>query len=101
MGGEAVTRSAAVASERPPGPSFWLVNPSDETRLAPIGAIGELLIEGPPTLRGSGGGVDVPGGHHPGRRGRIYNTGDQLRYKQDGNLTYMGRREDDQVKIYL
>ncbi|TLD19950.1 hypothetical protein PspLS_09529 [Pyricularia sp. CBS 133598] len=104
------------------GAVFWLVNPRDETRLAPIGAVGELLIEGPTLargylndpaltaayfiedppwlLRGSGGDVDLPGGHHhPGRRARIYKTGDLFRYNQDGSLTYVGRKGDNQVKI--
>ncbi len=37
---------------RPRGCGVWLVDPGDHTRLAPIGAVGELLLEGPSVGRG-------------------------------------------------
>jgi acyl-coenzyme A synthetase/AMP-(fatty) acid ligase len=41
----------------------------------------------------------VQGGiSHLGRRGRLYKTGDLVRYDPDGNLVYVGRK-DTQVKI--
>ncbi|KFX97278.1 hypothetical protein V490_02860 [Pseudogymnoascus sp. VKM F-3557] len=95
------------------GVCTWVVEPDNSEVLAPIGAVGELWIEGPtvgdgylddplktaasfiqdPTwlLRG------VPGGR-PGRRGRLYRTGDLVRYKEDGSLLFIGRK-DTQVKI--
>jgi aryl carrier-like protein len=90
----------------------WIVDPADHERLVPIGAVGELLIEGPivgrgylgdpektaaafvedpPWLLRGGGGVD-------GRRGRLYKTGDLVRYASDGSLVFVGRK-DTQVKV--
>lgn len=89
----------------------WVVDPDDHERLAPIGAVGELVIEGPivgrrylnnPTatqiafiepprwlrnLRGS-----------LGRNNRLYKTGDLVRYGSDGRL-YIHGRKDTQIKI--
>ncbi|KAH9429253.1 hypothetical protein MCOR02_010659 [Pyricularia oryzae] len=94
------------------GSVFWVVSPRDQQRLCPIGAVGELLIEGPILARGYLGDAaltaasfieDPPwllggGPGHPGRRGRLYKTGDLVRYNSDGSLTYVGRK-DNQVKI--
>lgn len=96
------------------GAVTWIVSASDHQVLVPIGAIGELLIEGP--LVGSGylGNVkktesvfisDPPWllngikGHRPGRQGRLYKTGDLVRYRPDGSLEYVGRI-DTQVKLH-
>lgn len=90
----------------------WVTQPSDMNFLAPIGAIGELLIEGhvladgylsdrekteavfvkdPPwLLRG--------GPHRKGRHGRLYRTGDLVRYATNGSLVFVGRK-DSQIKI--
>jgi amino acid adenylation domain-containing protein len=90
----------------------WVVDPENHDKLAPIGSIGELLVEGPILARGY---LDDPaktaaafindpiwlvqgGIGHPGRRGRLYKTGDLVRYDPDGNLVYVGRK-DTQVKI--
>ncbi|KUL81561.1 hypothetical protein ZTR_09189, partial [Talaromyces verruculosus] len=90
----------------------WVVNPSDHNRLAPIGAVGELLLEGP--LLGDGYLNDAEKtaaafihdpawlvqrtANHPGRHGRLYKTGDLVRYHDDGSLSFVGRK-DTQVKI--
>ncbi|OJJ32580.1 hypothetical protein ASPWEDRAFT_44725 [Aspergillus wentii DTO 134E9] len=90
----------------------WVVDPTDSNRLAPVGAMGELLLEGPLV----GGGYLNNGektqeaflndpswlvqGHadQPGRHGRLYKTGDLVRYAPDGTLQYLGRK-DTQVKL--
>ncbi|KAK3623797.1 hypothetical protein LTR22_024225, partial [Elasticomyces elasticus] len=90
----------------------WVVDPADYKRLVPIGAIGELLIEGPIVGRGYLGDPektaaafieDPPwllcgGGGVAGRRGRLYKTGDLVRYASDGSLIFVGRK-DTQVKV--
>jgi amino acid adenylation domain-containing protein len=96
------------------GCALWLTEPSDHNKLVPIGAVGELLIEGP--IVGDGylnnpaktkevfienpeflrqGSKSVPGRH-----GRIYKTGDLVRYDPDGNgeIIFVGR-QDQQVKL--
>nr|XP_003188648.1 hypothetical protein ANI_1_1512034 [Aspergillus niger CBS 513.88] len=90
----------------------WIVHPENHNRLVPPGCTGELLLEGP--LVGLGY-MNNPGKsgeafvedpewlllgspRHPGRRGRLYKTGDLVQYNEDGSLTFMGRK-DNQVKI--
>jgi amino acid adenylation domain-containing protein/thioester reductase-like protein len=94
------------------GSVSWVVSPDDHNQLAPIGAVGELLVEGPILARGYLGDVEktsavfiedppwlVQGiAGHPGRRGRLYKTGDLVRYNEDGSLIYYGRK-DTQTKI--
>ena len=97
------------------GANTWVVDQQDETRLAPIGSIGELWLESP--LVGAGYLNDesktsaafvrdppwlIRGSNsHPGRHGRLYRTGDLVRYRGDGTgtLDFIGRR-DAQVKIH-
>lgn len=93
----------------------WIVDPNNPNRLAPMGAIGELWLEGPLLGRGyladpqktAGAFVKDPvwllrgGPNWTGRRGRLYRTGDLVRYegsKDNGKLTFIGRK-DSQVKI--
>lgn len=90
----------------------WIVEPDNIDCLAPLGCVGELLLEGP--LVGPGY-LDDPtrtaasfvrdpqwllrgGGGKPGRHGRLYKTGDLVRYNEDGSLSFIGRK-DTQVKI--
>ncbi|KAF5265191.1 hypothetical protein FOXYS1_3998 [Fusarium oxysporum] len=88
---------------------FWVVDPKDFNRLVPIGAPGELLIEGPLLARGYLGDevktaksflIDPDFTKHhglqPGRR--MYRTGDLVRQNSDGSYTTLGRR-DTQIKI--
>lgn len=88
---------------------FWVVDPNDYNRLVPIGAPGELLIEGPLLARGYLGDqvktaksfLSDPGftKHHGLERGRrMYRTGDLVRQNSDGSYTTLGRR-DTQIKI--
>lgn len=96
------------------GCAIWLTDPEDHNVLVPIGAVGELLIEGP--IVGNGylnnpaktkevfiedpafltrGSKNISG-----RRGRIYKSGDLVRYDPDGNgeVIFVGR-QDQQVKL--
>ncbi|PLB47171.1 acetyl-CoA synthetase-like protein, partial [Aspergillus steynii IBT 23096] len=92
----------------------WVVEPLDGASLTPLGAIGELWIEGPLVGAGYLGDPDKtaatfisdpawllrgpPSRPGQGRRGRLYKTGDLVRYNSDGSLAYIGRK-DTQVKI--
>ena len=95
------------------GCATWVVDPANHERLMPIGAVGELLIEGPTVGRGylydgektAAAFIEDPpwllagnGPSQPGRRGRLYKTGDLVRYHTDGTLIFSGRK-DTQVKI--
>ncbi|KAL4780783.1 hypothetical protein BJX76DRAFT_360501 [Aspergillus varians] len=96
------------------GLNTWVTLPSNHEALAPIGAIGELCLEGPlvgqgylaDTAKTTASFVEDPvwlrqGGPSPnclGRRGRLYRTGDLVRYDTDGTLVFVGRK-DSQVKI--
>ena len=78
-------------------------------RLAPIGAVGELVICGDNIADGYLGdkeatsrvfGADPPWCHcEPDRHSRYYRTGDLARYDSDGSLIYIGRK-DLQKKIH-
>ncbi|EUC27911.1 hypothetical protein COCCADRAFT_110508 [Bipolaris zeicola 26-R-13] len=90
----------------------WVVDPDDCNKLAPPGAIGELLVEGPIQARGylndmvktEAAFINNPSwlvaGSKTcaGRQGRLYKTGDLVYYSSDGNLIYVGRK-DSQVKV--
>lgn len=92
----------------PYGANTWLVDPGRSDRLAAIGTIGELLIEGPTVSKGYFGDesktaeayIRSPAwleqgvyGQHPGRQGTLYKTGDLLRYNSDGSLDFIGRKD--------
>lgn len=97
------------------GVSTWVVNPRSSEHLSPLGTVGELYLEGP--LVGQGYFMDEertdasfiqspswlrkgsPNGEIPGREGRLYKTGDLVRYDAvDGSLLFMGRK-NTQVKL--
>ncbi|THC88162.1 hypothetical protein EYZ11_012394 [Aspergillus tanneri] len=95
------------------GANTWVVDPTNHDRLAPIGSIGELLVEGPILGRGylddqkqtDAVFIHNPtwllkglAGFQPGREGRVYKTGDLVRYNPDGTLHYIGRK-DRQLKV--
>ncbi|PTB74132.1 non-ribosomal peptide synthetase [Trichoderma longibrachiatum ATCC 18648] len=92
----------------------WIVDPDDHNVLMPVGAVGELIIEGPVVGVGY---LDEPektaevfienpswlvSGHNgfPGRPGRLYKTGDLVRYESNGSgsIEFVGRK-DQQVKL--
>ena len=94
------------------GVRSWIAEPIKGEILLPIGAIGELWLEG--LLVGSGylndaektraAFIEDPpwllrgGPGNTGRWGRLYRTGDLARYNPDGTLVFIGRK-DTQVKI--
>lgn len=75
-----------------------------EGNLAPIGVPGELHIGGPGLARGYWNRPDLtkerfiadPFSETPG--GRLFRTGDEVRYLPDGNLEFLGRL-DQQIKV--
>lgn len=86
----------------------WITRPNDPSQLCAIGAIGELLIEGPALAREylndvqrtANAFIQAPPWfqHFRGRAGRLYRTGDLVHYNGDGSLRFIGR-QDSQVKI--
>ncbi|KAK4442764.1 hypothetical protein QBC34DRAFT_488678 [Podospora aff. communis PSN243] len=96
------------------GAAMWVVDPNDHDVLMPVGAVGELLVEGPIVGQGylfdsektAAAFVHDPKwlvqGHrdHPGRTGRLYKTGDLGRYDPfgTGEIVFVGRK-DTQVKL--
>ncbi|EAW08665.1 putative nonribosomal peptide synthase [Aspergillus clavatus NRRL 1] len=94
----------------PTGAVCWVTNPEDHNILRPIGAVGELLIEGPivgcgylnDPDRTKAAFVDAPSWLEIIRdkptATRLYRTGDLVKYASDGSLQYIGRN-DTQVKL--
>lgn len=95
------------------GALTWVVQPRAPDRLAAIGTIGELWLEGPIVGAGylnnpektASAFVENPKwlsdrvpGRASGRSGRLYRTGDLVFYKPDGSLGFVGRN-DGQIKI--
>ncbi|GJC86344.1 nonribosomal peptide synthetase dtxS1 [Colletotrichum liriopes] len=89
----------------------WIVDPGDPNKLAPVGAPGELLIEGPCLARGYlhqeektrasfvqdlewTKAFPIPSG----KSRRFYKTGDIVRYDSDGGILFIGRK-DTQAKL--
>lgn len=87
--------------------NFWIVDSRDHDVLLPIGAVGELLIDGPVLARGYLGDPGktaasfiesprwLPKGQPPRR---MYKTGDLVRYNSDGTINFVGRN-DTQIKL--
>ena len=99
-----------------PGARTWVVNPSNHNQLAPLGSVGELLIEGSILSRGYlnnaeetsrsfivnpqwlGSIIPNNGGSSTQAQRRMYKTGDLAKYDSDGSLVFVGRK-DNQVKL--
>ncbi|NWA60547.1 amino acid adenylation domain-containing protein [Pantoea sp. B9002] len=67
----------------------------------PVGAPGELYVGGSAVSRGYLNRPDLTARHfvaNPFGEGTLYKTGDWVRYRADGELEYLGRK-DQQVKI--
>jgi amino acid adenylation domain-containing protein len=95
------------------GSRVWIVDASDHNRLSPIGAPGELLIEGPILARGylhdeiktNAAFITDPSWiqYFPDNLStseprRFYKTGDVVQYCHDGTIKFLGRK-DSQVKV--
>ncbi|KAH6952220.1 HC-toxin synthetase [Fusarium avenaceum] len=87
--------------------STWIVNHEDHTRLLPVGAIGELLIEGHILCSGYLNKPDrtaevfissPPWLESLRPNSMLYKTGDLVRYNADGSISFVGRK-DTQVKM--
>ncbi|KAI1478853.1 lysergyl peptide synthetase 1 [Daldinia eschscholtzii] len=95
---------------QPCGCVAWVVHRDNHHLLAPSGAVGELVLEGPIVGRGyvnnpeatAAAFIDPPTWLSDFRQGhistRLYKTGDLVRCTQDGTLIFVGRK-DSQVKI--
>ncbi|KAA8649518.1 non-ribosomal peptide synthetase [Aspergillus tanneri] len=94
---------------RPVGCRLWVTDPDNHENLFPVGAVGELLIEGPQVGRGylhdlektKLAFIEPPLWLRDRNRStsfRIYKTGDLVRHLEDGRLVHMGRK-DTQVKV--
>ena len=96
----------------------WIVDPQNHNRLAPLGSVGELLIEGPTLstgyLRNDVKTREVFVENLPwaldaalrypdmlsGVPRRMYKTGDLVRmYDNSGEMVYMGRKDSSQAKL--
>lgn len=88
----------------------WIVDPENTDRLAPVGAVGELLIEGPALFTGYLNDAarnatafikpprwrcEMDDGHSANR---IYRSGDLVRYVESGEIQYVSR-QDGVVKL--
>lgn len=85
----------------------WITRIDNCEKLAPIGAIGELVLQGPTVARGylhdqarsaASFKNEVPWLPPASASQRMYYTGDLVRYTTNGSLEFWGRR-DTQVKI--
>ena len=98
---------------RPCGCVLWIVDANDHNKLVPIGAPGELLVEGPIVSRGYLNDEEktskafikdptwapsMPVSTRRVQTRRMYKTGDLVRYDFDGTIQYLGRK-DNQVKF--
>lgn len=90
----------------------WIVDPHNHDRLMPVGAVGELLVEGPTLARGylnneqKTNDVFITNPTWSTARvgaesRRMYKTGDLVKYAPDnsGELLYVGRK-DSQAKLH-
>jgi acyl-coenzyme A synthetase/AMP-(fatty) acid ligase len=93
----------------------WIVDPKNHDRLVPIGAVGELLVEGPTLARGylnnerktSESFIKNPKwavahiGYSATQERRMYKTGDLVKYdpNDSGEMIYIGRK-DNQAKLH-
>ena len=88
---------------------LWVVEPGDSDRLAPLGTVGDLLVQGPilareymnDPIKSRSSFIGPPPWlleQGVSEECRLYKTGDLVRYSPDGTLDFVGRR-DSQVKI--
>ncbi|KAJ5970493.1 uncharacterized protein N7479_000411 [Penicillium vulpinum] len=92
---------------RSPTARLWLVDPNNSNKLAPVGAVAELLVQGPALADGYLGQPektttvflkDPPWLPASATESRLYRSGDLVQYTPNGELRYISRK-DSQVKI--
>ncbi|KAL2872812.1 nonribosomal peptide synthase SidD [Aspergillus lucknowensis] len=114
VNGDAATGRDYISIGKGNGAAIWITDPNDHESLVPVGAVGELLVEGPIVGQGylndpektAAAFIEDPKwlvtGHKSfsGRRGRLYKTGDLGKYDPDGSggIVFVGRK-DTQVKL--
>ena len=87
----------------------WVLDPENHNRILPIGAIGELVVEGPTLARcylNDSAKTKAafiksptwPQGARSNRPRRLYKTGDLVRQNSDGTFDFIGRK-DHQLKV--
>ena len=84
-----------------PIPNYRLYVLDGQNRPVPIGVPGELVVGGPGIVPGYWKRPDLTQERflsNPFGEGRVYRTGDRVRWLPDGNLEFLGR-VDHQVKI--
>ncbi|KAF7628493.1 AMP dependent ligase [Aspergillus flavus] len=103
--------SSPATIGRPSSGAIWIVDPNCPAKLMPLGAVGEIVIEGPHLSRGyldqnhqasdrtkpAGFMEDLPpwlNELHPNRQiTRLYRSGDLARWTHDGRIEYIGRKD--------
>lgn len=86
------------------GSRLWIVEPEDHERLAPVGCVGEIIVESHSLARGylndpaKSKSSFIEGTKWAGAGRRMYKTGDLAKYNFDGTLSIVGRK-DNQVKL--
>ncbi|KAL2802298.1 hypothetical protein BJX63DRAFT_438001 [Aspergillus granulosus] len=114
VNGNAATGRDYISIGKGNGAAIWITDPNDHESLVPVGAVGELLVEGPIVGQGylndpektAAAFIEDPkwlvAGYKgfAGRRGRLYKTGDIGKYDPDGSggIVFVGRK-DTQVKL--
>lgn len=95
------------------GSQAFIVNKDDHQELAPVGAIGELVLCGPTLAQGylknpiktkesfiqSPSWMEMIRGGRSSANDLIYKTGDLVRYAPDGTINFLGRK-DTQTKLH-
>lgn len=89
----------------------WVVDPRNHNKIAPVGTVGELMVQGPGIARGYLNDDELTKKSFVDRVDwlpelasmnsypfKFYKTGDLVRYSPCGNIEYV-RRKDSQVKI--
>jgi len=91
------------------GTNVWVLKPSNQNLMTPLGGLGELVIESPNLAEGYLNRPEVNKEKfiqsppwltelRHGRTTRLYKSGDLVRYHEDGSIVYSGRG-DLQLKI--
>ncbi|KAK1707317.1 peptide synthetase [Colletotrichum acutatum] len=99
----------------PVGCRAWVVHPDNHHILMPVGAVGELLLDGPIVGKGylndeiktASAFIEPPSWtadtslslEDDRNTRRLYKTGDLVRYAEDGSLLIQRRKDHSQVKI--